>query len=88
MGLLDKKGWMAQDLYNEYLDLKTDISERVKVLEYQKNISGTITEKGIKEFEYTTNEKVARLREILNQLKVVHGVAMEDLILLSIGIDI
>ncbi|MFS0657420.1 hypothetical protein AB1L07_02180 [Niallia alba] len=88
MGLLDNKNWMAQDLYNEYLELKADIAERVKVLEYQKNISGTITEKGIKELEDKNSEKAARLRKVLNELKVVHGIAMEDLILLSIGIDI
>lgn len=86
MSLLDNKGWQAQDLYNEYLELKTDIAERVKVLEYQKNVIGTITEKGIKELEDKNSEKVARLRIVLNELKLFHGVAMEDLILLSIGI--
>lgn len=88
MGLLEGKSWVAQDFYNEYLTLKTDIAESVKVLNYQKNISGTITEKGIQELESKIHEKATRLRFVLNQLKVVHGIALEDLILLSVGVDV
>lgn len=88
MGFLDNKSWMAKDLYKEYLDLKTDIAERVKVLDYQKNINGAVTEKGIKELESKIDDKVLRLRAVLNEMKIVHGVAMEDLILLSVGIEV
>lgn len=87
MGLLDNKSFMAQEYYNEYLDLKTDIADRVKNLQVMKQF-GTVTEEGVKLKEDKLNEKVARLRVVLNELKIVHGVAMEDLILLSIGIDV
>jgi hypothetical protein len=85
MGLLEDKSWLAQDFYNEYLKLKVDISESIKNLEWMKS-NGT-TEEGIKVREDRINEKVARLKIILNHLKL-SGVSMEDLILLSIGVDV
>ncbi|PLS19314.1 hypothetical protein CVD28_02560 [Bacillus sp. M6-12] len=85
MGLLDNKSWMAQDLYNEYLDLKTEIPQLINsrdhFFRHQKM-------KEVKEFQESIDEKVKRFKTILNELKVVHGIAMEDLILLSIGIDV
>jgi hypothetical protein len=87
MGLLDNKSWMAQDLYNEYLELKTDIQESVKNVDYIKRV-GTVSEEVIKTKEEKIQEKVARLKVVLNELKVFHKVAMEDLILLSIGIEV
>lgn len=87
MGLFEQKSWLAQDFYNEYLELKTDIAERVKIVDYQKHVSSTMTNAGLEELDMELHQKVKRLRFVLNQLKLVHGIALEDLILLSIGID-
>lgn len=87
MGLLENKGWEAQDLYNEYLDLKQDISKRIQNLEYQVSM-GNLTSDGVYFKQDIIDEKVDRLKVILNHMKVLHGISMEDLILLSIGVDV
>lgn len=87
MGLLKNKSWQAQDLYNEYLELKVIISEKVINLEYVKSI-GEVTSEEITTRENSINEKVVRLRTVLNQLRVEHNVQLEDLIILSLGVDI
>ncbi|MCY7947667.1 hypothetical protein P8891_11560 [Bacillus atrophaeus] len=87
MGLLKNKSWQAQDLYNEYLELKVIISEKVINLEYVKSI-GEVTPEEIATRENSINEKVMRLRTVLNQLRVEHNVQLEDLIILSLGFDI
>jgi hypothetical protein len=86
MGLLEGKSWLAQDFYNEYLKMKVDISESIKSLDYCK-LRDVLTEEVIKAREEKIAEKVARLKVILNHLKL-SGVSMEDLILLSIGVDV
>ncbi|MCY9273550.1 hypothetical protein MOF24_17850 [Bacillus inaquosorum] len=87
MGLLKNKSWQAQDLYNEYLELKVIISEKVINLEYVKSI-GEVAPEEITTRENSINEKVMRLRTVLNQLRVEHNVQLEDLIILSLGVDI
>ncbi|MCY7943931.1 hypothetical protein MOC02_07405 [Bacillus inaquosorum] len=87
MGLLKNKSWQAQDLYNEYLELKVDISEKVINLEFVKSM-GEVTPEEITTRENSINEKVVRLRTVLNQLRVEHNVQLEDLIILSLGVDI
>ncbi|MEC1289450.1 hypothetical protein P9B58_04045 [Bacillus mojavensis] len=87
MGLLKNKSWQAQDLYNEYLELKVIISEKVINLEYIKSI-GEVTPEEITTREKSINEKVMRLRTVLNQLRVEHNVQLEELIILSLGVDI
>ncbi|MCY7977439.1 hypothetical protein P8843_07105 [Bacillus inaquosorum] len=87
MGLLKNKRWQAQDLYNEYLELKVDISEKVINLEFVKSM-GEVTPEEITTRENSINEKVVRLRTVLNQLRVEHNVQLEDLIILSLGVDI
>ncbi|URJ76337.1 hypothetical protein MF621_004043 (plasmid) [Bacillus velezensis] len=87
MVLLKNKSWQAQDLYNEYLELKVIISEKVINLEYVKSI-GEVTPEEITTRENSINEKVVRLRTVLNQLRVEHNVQLEDLIILSLGVDV
>lgn len=87
MGLLKNKSWQAQDLYNEYLELKVDISEKIINLEFVKSM-GEITTEEVTTRENSINEKVMRLRTVLNQLRVEHNVQLEDLIILSLGFDI
>ncbi|MGD1416395.1 hypothetical protein [Bacillus stercoris] len=87
MGLLKNKSWQAQDLYNEYLELKVDISEKIINLEFVKSM-GEITAEEVATRENSINEKVMRLRTVLNQLRVEHNVQLEDLIILSFGFDI
>ncbi|MCR4362132.1 hypothetical protein JDW21_18865 [Bacillus subtilis] len=87
MGLLKNKSWQAQDLYNEYLELKVDISEKIINLEFVKSM-GEITAEEVATRENSINEKVMRLRTVLNQLRVEHNVQLEDLIILSLGFDI
>ncbi|MFS0657416.1 hypothetical protein AB1L07_02160 [Niallia alba] len=77
----------AQEYFNEYLDLKVDIDERVKNLNYMKN-TGKLTVDEVESRQVEINIKVERLLYVLNKLNVVHGVLFEDLILLSIGVDI
>jgi hypothetical protein len=85
MSLLVGKNWQAQDFYNEYLRLKTEIPELINSRDHFFRHN---KDNEAQEFQFSIDEKVERLKFILNQLKVVHGIAMEDLILLSIGIDI
>lgn len=85
MSLLAGKHWQAQDFYNEYLRLKTEIPELISGRDH---LFRHNKEKEVQDFQISIDEKVERLKLVLNQLKVVHGVAMEDLILLSIGVDI
>ncbi|MGK9266519.1 hypothetical protein KXR56_07580 [Bacillus inaquosorum] len=87
MGLLKNKSWQAQDLYNEYLELKVDISEKIINLEFVKSM-GEVTAEEVTTRENSINEKVMRLRTVLNQLRVEHNVQLEDLIILSLGVDI
>ncbi|WCK57183.1 hypothetical protein PP175_28765 (plasmid) [Aneurinibacillus sp. Ricciae_BoGa-3] len=75
--LLEGKGWIAQEFYNEYLRLKEEIFNLTKYVQYEKNA----------ELEAKLEEKVKRLRFVLQQLKL-NGVALEDLILLSIGVEV
>ncbi|MCZ4246881.1 hypothetical protein O2313_04965 [Bacillus amyloliquefaciens] len=85
MGLLGDKGWQALEYYNLYLDLKVDISERVQSLEYIKG-EGNVTGEAYSYKDDRLKEKVNQLRFVLNELKNA-GVSMEDLILLSCGVD-
>ncbi|UML50993.1 hypothetical protein MKS87_11410 [Bacillus subtilis] len=87
MGLLKNKSWQAQDLYNEYLELKVDISEKIINLEFVKSM-GEVTAEEVTTRENSINEKVMRLRTVLNQLRVEHNVQLEDLIILSLGVDV
>ena len=84
MGLLVGKGWIAQEFYNEYLSLKMELSELTTNQEYFKR---TNREKEIQEYQIAIDEKVEKLKFVLQELKT-NGVKMEDLILLSIGIDL
>ena len=85
MGLLDKKSWQAQEYYNEYLELKRDLLELVQHRNHFKPYNKPDV---LHAYQITINEKVKRLKFVLNELKVVHEIALEDLILLSIGIDV
>ncbi|RHW31869.1 hypothetical protein [Oceanobacillus profundus] len=85
MGLLQNKSWMTEELYNQYLQLKTEIPQLIKARDFYVSKQSDL---GILDYQNSIDEKVERLKYILNQLKVVHGIAMEDLILLSIGIDV
>jgi hypothetical protein len=85
MSILENKGWMAQDFYNEYLELKVKISELVKTKEHFERHRQP--RKVIEEIEVELNEKVSRMRFVLEQFKY-NGIALEDLILLSIGVDV
>jgi hypothetical protein len=86
VGLLDEKGWIAQDFYNEYLDLKVEISEMVKNIHYIQS-RGLDSSEFLETRKEKLNEKVKRMRFILEQFKL-NGVALEDLILLSLGVDV
>lgn len=79
------KSIVAQEFYNEYLELKQSIGELINERDYFTRIKRT---KYVSECQGKIDDKVERLKLVLNQLKVVHGVSMEDLILLSIGIDV
>lgn len=85
MGLLDNKSWKAKELYNEYLQLMKEIPQLVKARDFYISKNSDI---GSRDYQNDIDENVERLKDVLNQLKIVHGIAMEDLILLSIGIDI
>lgn len=85
MGLLDNKSRKAKELYNEYLQLMTEIPQLVKARDFYISKNSDI---GSRDYQNDIDENVERLKDVLNQLKIVHGIAMEDLILLSIGIDI
>jgi hypothetical protein len=72
---LEGKGWIAQEYYNEYLELKEEI------------YSLTHNYLWHDELEKDLNEKVKRMRFVLKQLQD-NKVQLEDLILLSIGVEI
>ena len=78
MGFLDCKGWIAQEFYNEYLDLKQDITTLNHYIFYRDSTP---------EMEAELNDKIKMLKFVLNQLES-NGVKMTDLILLSMNIDI
>lgn len=80
-----ESSWKAQDFFNDYLQLKSDIILGYKDRDYYFRINNE------EKFAQTHEElvkKVNALKFVLNQLKVVHGVQMEDLILLSVGVDV
>lgn len=79
------KSWLAQEYYNEYLDLKLKIKDATIEYTYcaerpRYNEMADIYQKEL--IEYT-----ARLRIVLHELKN-NGVDMTDLVLLSAGVDI
>ena len=80
-----EQSWKAQDFFNEYLQLKSDIILGYKDRDYYFRMNNE--EKFVQTHEELL-EKIAKLKFVLNQLKVVHGVQMEDLILLSVGVDV
>jgi hypothetical protein len=82
---MEFKSWQAQDYYNEYLDLKFKISDIVTELEYCKKHEkfNYMVEKWESELE----PLVKRLKFVLQELRL-HGVSMEDLILLSVGVEV
>lgn len=84
MGLLDNKGWLAQDFYNEYLSLKQEIPHLISSRDHFFRCNKA---KEVQEFQHSIDEKVSRLKFVLEQLRL-EGIKMEDLILLSVGIDI
>lgn len=73
--LLEGKGWIAQEFYNEYLELKTEISD--------------MTHNHLRhdQLEKDLATKVKRMRFVLQELQS-NKVRLEDLILLSIGVDV
>ena len=79
---LKNKGWIAQEFYNEYLELKCDIASFTRQLEYPR-----LDEDMRLYLEDQLDEKVDRMRFVLNELKS-KGVNPEDLILLSLGVNI
>lgn len=89
MELFANKSWMAQELYNEYLNLKIDIQSLVQKLDYLRN-TGRNNVPGGTYYQQETelNTKVKRFKTILNELRMMHGILLEDLILLSLGVDI
>lgn len=85
MGLLEDKSWLAQDFYNEYLSLKVQIQELILTRNHFESYN-KVDE--AREMQVKIDEKVTRLKFVLNVLKLECGVPMEDLILLSIGVDV
>ena len=80
---MEFKSWQAQEYYNEYRQLKEDIRQLVNSRDYlfRKNMN-----KEVLEFQENIDKKVKKLKIVLQELKL-SGVSMEDLLLLSIGID-
>lgn len=74
---LEGKGWVAQEFYNEYLELKEEILQLTAFLKYKKD--SVIKEK--------LDEKVERMRFVLASLKE-NNVPLENLILLSLNVDL
>jgi len=83
MTFLKGKGWIAQEFYNEYLNLKAEISELARNKEYFERNNHENSE----EIEKTLKEKVSRMRFVLQQLKL-NGVSLEYLFFLDLGVDI
>ena len=82
--LLDNKGWNAKEFYNQYLDLKLEIgqlSKEIEFLTYSKHTEQVASKK------VELKERTEKMLFVLEQLKR-HGVPPEHLILLSIGVDI
>lgn len=77
MSFLQRKSWIAQEFYNEYLATKQDILELTKRLD----ISGDVAD------EAELIDKIKYMRMVLKELKL-HGVDLEDLILLSMNVDV
>lgn len=84
MGLLEGKSWAVQDFYNEYLKLKIEIPELVNSRNHFKMYN---KHNEIKELQTSIDVKVNRLKFVLDQLEL-NRVSMQDLIFLSIGIDV
>lgn len=85
LGEILESSWQAQDYFNEYLILKEAIIQGHKEQDYyfRKNDKEKFMQNGEELFK-----KIDRLKFILNQLRINHGVNMEDLILLSVGVDV
>ena len=85
MSLLQGKSWIAQDLYNEYLELKVEIPRLVNARDYYKQFN---KHKEVEEFQQKIDENVQRLKLVMSDMENHHNIDMKDLILLSIGIDV
>lgn len=85
MGLLESKGWIAQDLYNEYLQLKEEVP---RLIESRDFYIRRRSEVGARDYQNDIDEKVKRLNNILDQLEDAHGVSMKSLVLLGIGVNV
>lgn len=73
--------WQVQEYYNRYLELKSEISTLMR-----NDAFGF--DDGIDEAEAETelDNKVKEFQSTLSNMKL-HGIKMEDLIMLSIGIE-
>lgn len=74
--------WKAQDYYNEYLELKESI---VNLNHYLDNRH--LSEEYKDSYKMLLENRIQRFKYILAMLKE-SGVNMEELILLSVGIDV
>lgn len=81
-----QKDWKAQNYYNEYMSLKVEISEMTKNFRFIES-TGTVLPQEIEIRKEKINEKIERFKFILHQLKLC-GVDLQDLILLSVGVEI
>lgn len=85
--LLEGKSWLTQDYYNEYLELKVNISTLTDKLNHQHGRVTPLTEEQIQEIQSSLNQKVKRMKLVLEQLKL-GGISHVDLILLSLGVQV
>lgn len=84
MTIAENKSWMTHEFYHEYLELKTKIQELVTAKNHFARQNDLETQC---EIEQQLTVKVDRLQHILCWLKQ-GGVKPEDLILLSLGVDV
>lgn len=76
-------GWRAQDLYNDYLDIKADLVTARRGYETSIYFRGDDRD----EFSGEIDRLESRLRDVLDQLQL-EGMDMKDLVLLSAGVEV
>jgi len=86
MSLLINKGWMAQDYYNQYLSLKYEIGKLTTEQLVNKRIGAHADV--CEQTTNTLNERIKQLHFVVQQLTIVCGIDMMDLLMLSIGVDV
>ena len=83
---IENKGWLAEEYYERYLEIKKDISLVTSELNEYKN-EDVVDDKKVRLLEEQLRKLTKAIVFYIKQLKSV-GITSEQLLLLSIGLEL